>query len=61
MIFVYILKDGQDGNKRKENHATKVTKIPKTKNEKCDERNVFLFNKKANLFVFTSVAILQFD
>ena len=27
----FARQDGQDGKKRKENHATKVTKIPKTK------------------------------
>ena len=26
--------DGQEGKNRKENHATKVTKIPKTKRQK---------------------------
>ena len=36
VTFVYILqsKMGQTGKKRKENHATKVTKIPKTKRQK---------------------------
>ena len=29
---------GQDGKKRKENHANKVTKIPKTK--RWDEQNI---------------------
>ena len=28
----FARQDGQDGKKRKENHATKVTKIPKDKN-----------------------------
>ena len=32
------MQDGQDGKKLKENHATKVTKIPKTKRI-WDERN----------------------
>ena len=39
--------DGQDGKKWKENHATKVTKRPKTKNQKTkiwDERNKILIN-----------------
>ena len=27
----FARQDGQDGKKRRENHATKVTKIPKTK------------------------------
>ena len=32
----FARQDGQDGkNTRKENHATKVTKIPKTKRQKC--------------------------
>ena len=36
VIFVYILegKMGKTGEKQKENHATKVTKIPKTKRRK---------------------------
>ena len=36
VIFVYILqgKMGETEKKRKENHATKVTKIPKTKRQK---------------------------
>ena len=28
------MQDGQDGKKRREHHATKVTKIPKTKRRK---------------------------
>ena len=30
----FARQDGQDGKKRKENHATEVTKIPKTKRRK---------------------------
>ena len=30
----FARQDGQDGKKRKENHATKLTKIPKTKRQK---------------------------
>jgi hypothetical protein len=30
----FARKDGQDGKKREKNHATKVTKIPKTKGQK---------------------------
>ena len=30
----FARQDGQDGKKRKENHATKVTKIPKSKTQK---------------------------
>ena len=30
----FARQDEQDGKKRKENHATKVTKIPKTKRRK---------------------------
>ena len=37
--------DGQDGKNRKENHATKVTKIPNTKRQIWDERN-FTFHEK---------------
>ena len=29
----FARQDGQDGKNQKENHATKVTKIPKTKDE----------------------------
>jgi hypothetical protein len=40
VIFVYILQ-GKIGRKQKENHATTMTKIPKTKRRKYvwDERN----------------------
>ena len=36
----FARQDGQDGKKRKENHATTMTKIPKTKRRKYvwDER-----------------------
>ena len=30
----FVKQDGQDGKKWKENHATKVTKLPKTKRQK---------------------------
>ena len=30
----FARQDGQDGKKQKENHASKVTKIPKTKRRK---------------------------
>ena len=30
----FARQDGQDGKKRKDNHATKVTKLPKTKRRK---------------------------
>ena len=33
--------DGQDGNKRKDNHTTKVTKIPKTKRRKYGMNETF--------------------
>ena len=32
----FARQDGQDGKKRKENHATKVTEIPKTKRRKYE-------------------------
>ena len=43
VIFVYILqgKMGKTERKRKENHTTKVTKIPKyQKTKRWDERNI---------------------
>ena len=42
VIFVYILqrKIGKTWKNRKGNHATKVTKIPKTKTKIWDERNI---------------------
>ena len=63
VIFVYILqgKMGKTEKNWKENHATKVTKIPKTKRRKygMNETNVYqitcvliktLFNLTKNLF-----------
>ena len=35
----FARQDGQDGKNRKENHATKVTKIPKTNRQVWDEQN----------------------
>ena len=38
----FARQDGQDGKKWKENHATKVTKIPKNQKMKIwDERNMY--------------------
>ena len=38
----FARQDGQDGKNRKENHGTKVTKIPKTKRRKygMNETNI---------------------
>ena len=33
LCLYFARQDGQDGKKWKENHATKVTKIPKTKRQ----------------------------
>ena len=33
LCFHFARKDGQDGKKQKENHATKVTVIPKPKDK----------------------------
>ena len=39
----FAMQDGQDGKKWKENHATKVTKIPKDKKTKIwDEQHIIL-------------------
>jgi hypothetical protein len=39
----FARQDGQDGKNRKEDHATKVTKIPKSQKTKIwDERNISL-------------------
>ena len=38
-ILCNLWQDGQDGKNRKENHATKVTKIPKTNRQVWDEQN----------------------
>ena len=35
----FARQDGQDGKNRKENHSTKVTKIPKTNRQVWDEQN----------------------
>ena len=34
LCLYFARQDGQDGKKQKENHATKVTKIPTTKRQK---------------------------
>ena len=39
----FARQDEQDGKKRKENHATKVTKIPKTKRRKYGMNETLLF------------------
>ena len=43
----FARQDGHDGKKRKENHATKVTKIPETKKKTkiWDERNISSNNR----------------
>ena len=38
--------DGQDGKNRKENHATKVTKIPNTKRQKYGMNKTKVLRKK---------------
>ena len=50
IIFVYILqgKMGRTEKERKENHATKVTKIPKTKRQK------YGMNKTKQVFIFVT-------
>ena len=50
VIFVYILQ-GKMGKKRKENHATKVTIIPKTKRRK------YGINKNIRLGLIGSIRI----
>ena len=37
----FAKQDGHDGKKRKENHATEVTKIPKTKRQKYGMNKTF--------------------
>ena len=39
----FARQDGQDGKKQKENHASKVTKIPKTKRRKYGMNKTFVF------------------
>ena len=38
----FAKQDGQDGKKWKENHATKVTKIPKTKRQKYGMKEIMV-------------------
>ena len=61
VIFVYNLQ-GQDGKKRKENHTTKVTKIPNTaKNRKTkiwDKRNI---RKVTSIKLYRHLKRLKFD
>ena len=38
----FARQDGQDGKKRKENHATKVSKIPKTKRRKYGMNETYI-------------------
>ena len=47
----FARQDGQDGKKRRVNHATKVTKIPKTKRRKygMNKTNVLIL-KSVNSF-----------
>ena len=37
----FARQDGQDGKKQKEHHATKMTKIPKTKRRKYGMNEIF--------------------
>jgi hypothetical protein len=41
----FARQDGQDGKKLKENHATKVTKVPKTKRPKYGISDILLFKQ----------------
>ena len=41
----FARQDGQDRKKRKENHGTKVTKIPKTKRKKYGINETLMFVK----------------
>ena len=49
----FARQDGQDGKKRKENHATKWTKIPKTKRQKygMNETIFYLFRGETILAI----------
>ena len=54
VIFVYILqgKMGKMDKNWKENHATKMTKIPKTKRRKCGINETFVSsNIYKNIFI----------
>ena len=48
----FVRQDGQDEKPPKENHATKVTKIPKTKRRKygMNETHVGINNIKVHIF-----------
>ena len=45
----FARQDGQDGKNREENHATKVTKIPKTKRRKYGMNETYLMKLHLNL------------
>ena len=45
-LIHFARQDGQDGKKWKENHATKVTKIPKTKRRKYGMNETFIMRSK---------------
>ena len=45
----FARQDGQDGKKWKENHATKVTKIPKTKRRKYGMNETSTYVHTCNL------------
>ena len=43
LCLYFARQDGQDEKKRKENHATKVTKIPKTKRQKYVMNQTYVY------------------
>ena len=57
VIFAYILqgKMGKTQKKWKENHATKVTKIPKTKRRKYGMNETIIINQKPYLIANRAV------
>ena len=48
----FARQDGQDGKNRKENHATKVTKRPKTKRQKYGMNETYVYLKAICLIGF---------
>ena len=49
IIFVYLLQ-GKMEKKGKENHGTKVTKIPKTKRRKCGMNEIIIDDQTIHMY-----------
>ena len=56
----FARQDGQDGKKRKENHATKVTQIPKTKRRRYEMNETMILIKSYGSYLFSeNISVLK--